>query len=112
MNMNSYIENTCKDISPAYGLFFGALANENRLKILNVLRKKALNVTEIAKVTRFEQTLVSHHLKMLEYHGMVFVQREGKFKFYSLNQKTIQPLLDLIDTHMKQYCCKILRGER
>lgn len=96
----------------AYSLFFGTLANEKRLAILNILRKKALCVSEICAETGFEQTLVSHHLKMLEYHGMVFVKREGKYKYFSLNEKTIHPLLDLIDTHMKQYCCKILKGER
>lgn len=101
-----------KKHSGAYSLFFGTLANEKRLAILNILRKKSLCVSEICEKIGFEQTLVSHHLKMLEYHGMVFVQREGKYKYFSLNEKTIHPLLDLIDAHMKQYCCKILEGER
>jgi DNA-binding transcriptional ArsR family regulator len=107
MNMDS-----CNTITPAYGLFFSTLANENRLKILNVLRTKRLNVTEIVKATEFEQTLVSHHLKTLEHHGMVFVEKQGKYKYYTLNKNTIRPLLVLIDTHMKQYCCKILEGKR
>ena len=104
--------NSCKELSGAYGLFFGTMANDSRLKILNVLRHGSKNVSEICKATKFEQSMTSHNLKTLEYHGMVFVQRKGKFKYYRLNQKTIKPLIDLIDAHMKEYCCKILKGER
>ncbi len=103
---------SCKDIAGAYGLFFSTLANDSRLKILNALRKSPKNVTEIGKDTGFEQSMVSHNLKELEYHGMVFKEKKGKFRYYRLNQKTIAPLIELIDAHMKQYCCKILEGKR
>ena len=96
----------------AYGLFFSTLANDSRLKIVNLLRKGKLNVSEISQKTGFEQSMVSHNMKNLEHHGMVFSERKGKFKYYSLNKDTIHPLLELIDSHMKEYCCKILRGER
>ncbi len=96
----------------AYQLFFGTLANETRLTLINVLREKPLNVTEICENTGFEQSLVSHNLKMLEYHGMVFKKQQGKFRYYSVNEKTIKPLLGLIDAHMEEYCCKIAAGKR
>ncbi len=107
MNMAS-----CKDISGAYKLFFGTLANDSRLKILNTLRHHHQNVTQICQETGFEQSLVSHNLKELEYHGMVFKEKKGKFRYYRLNQKTIAPLIELIDAHMKEYCCKIMEGKR
>lgn len=103
---------SCKDISGAYKLFFGTLANDSRLKILNSLRRESKNVSEICTETGFEQSLVSHNLKLLEYHGMVFKEKKGKFRYYKLNNQTIAPLIDLIEVHMKQYCCKILKGER
>ena len=96
----------------AYQLFFGTLANETRLTLINILRQKPLNVTQICKAADLEQSLVSHHLKMLEYHGMVFKKKEGKFRYYTVNEKTIKPLLEFIDAHMKEYCCKILAGKR
>lgn len=95
-----------------YQFFFGALANPNRLEIINILRQGKKNVTEICKVTGFEQTMVSHNLKTLEWHGMVFKEKQGKFRYYSLNKKTIQPLMELIDAHMKAYCCKILEEKQ
>ncbi len=80
--------------------------------MVDILREKPFNVTQICEKTGLEQSLVSHHLKMLEYHGMVFVEKKGKFRYYKLNTNTIQPLLKLIDEHTKKYCCKILTGER
>ena len=99
-------------LSGAYRLFFGTLANEGRLQLINALRKKKLNVTQLCQITGFEQSLVSHNLTTLEYHGMVFRERQGRFRYYSVNEKTIKPLLDLIEVHMNEYCCKILTGER
>ena len=104
------IKTTCKE--QAYKLFFSSLNNQNRLKIINSLRAGKKNVTEICQDTGFEQTMVSHNLKRLERCGMVFVQQEGKCRYYQVNKETIKPLLKLIETHMAKYCCKILKGER
>lgn len=106
MNMNSH------NSLAAHHMFFQTMGNDTRLHILNSLREKPLNVSEICTHTGYEQTLVSHHLKMLEHHGMVFSEKKGKYKYFTLNQKTIEPLLRLIDKHTHKYCCKILRGER
>ncbi len=96
----------------AYRLFFSTLGNQSRLEILNALRNGKKNVTEICAAAKLEQSLVSHHLKELEYHGMIFREKNGKFSYFQLNKKTIQPLLQLIEDHMGEYCCKIARGER
>ena len=94
-----------------YQFFFGALANPNRLQIINVLRHGRKNVGEICQATGFEQTMVSHNLKVLECHGMVFMKKEGKFRNYAVNKKTIKPLLEFIDSHMEEYCCKLLEEQ-
>jgi DNA-binding transcriptional ArsR family regulator len=99
-------------LSGAYKLFFETLANDSRLQIINLLRTGSRNVGEICSKTGFEQSMVSHNLKKLEHHGMIFMEKKGKFRYYSLNRNTIRPLLKLIDDHMQQYCCKILKGER
>ena len=101
----------CQEYAP-YKLFFSSLANTNRLAIVNTLRSGKKTVSEICKTTNFEQTMVSHNLKRLEHCGMVFGKQEGKFRYYSVNQNTIQPLLKMIDSHIKKYCCKILEGKR
>ena len=95
-----------------YGLFFGSLANPNRLRIINLLRNGKKNVTEICHATGFERTMISHNLTRLERCGMVFVEQKGKFRYYALNRETIKPLMDLIDAHMGQYCIHVLSGKR
>lgn len=93
-----------------YNLFFTSLANPNRLKIVIVLREGSKNVSEICHKTGFEQTMVSHNLRRLERCGMVFVEQKGKNRYYTLNNKTIVPLMKMIDIHIKQYCAKILEN--
>lgn len=92
---------------PAYKIFFTSLANPNRLQIVNILRQGSKNVSEICQTTGFEQTMVSHNLQRLERCGMVFVEQKGKKRYYTLNHKTIKPLLKLIDSHIDQHCSKI-----
>lgn len=66
------------------------------------------NVSEILEGTRLEQTLVSHNLKRLLDCHFVEVKQNGKERVYSLNRKTIKPLLKLMDKHVNTYCinCK------
>ncbi len=111
MNMDSCNNLNNGKAFQGYQLFFRTLAAPCRLKLVKALQKNPLNVGEICAATSFEQSLVSHHLKMLEYHGMVFAEKKGKFHYYTLNKNTIGPLLKLIDAHTKEYCCKILTGE-
>ncbi|HLC89094.1 MAG TPA: metalloregulator ArsR/SmtB family transcription factor [Candidatus Nanoarchaeia archaeon] len=96
----------------AYKLFFGSLANINRLAIINALRQTKRNVSEICQATGFEQTMVSHNLKRLERCGMVFSEQKGKHRYYSVNRESITKIMALIDKHMEKYCIHVLRGER
>lgn len=95
-----------------YKLFFGSLANPNRLQIITVLRRGKKNVTEICTATGFEQTMVSHNLKRLERCGMVFAEQRGKHRYYRVNTESITTILALIDKHMEKYCVHVLHGER
>tara|TARA_Y100000310_G_scaffold335369_1_gene417249 strand:+ start:3873 stop:4181 length:309 start_codon:yes stop_codon:yes gene_type:complete len=95
-----------------YQIFFGSLANPNRLEIINLLRKGKKNVQEICEATGFEQTMVSHNMKRLEKCGMVFVMKVGKYRYYGLNKTTIRPLMKLIDEHMNVYCSHVIFHEK
>ena len=94
-----------KALRPPFSRFFGTLANQNRLDIINLLKCEGpLNVTDIGRKLNFKQPTVSLNLGVLERCGFVFVEQKGKTRIYSLNKKTIKPLLDLMDKHMDQYC--------
>jgi len=100
--------------SNAYCLFFKALSNESRIAILNLLKKGPRSVNEISEKLGFEQSRVSHNLACLAFCGFVVSKRDGKNKVYSLNTKTVQPLLDLVDRHIEKHArnlreCKMLK---
>ena len=61
-------------------------------------------MTKISKTLNMNQTTVSHNLARLKTCGFVFVRNKGKERIYSLNSRTIKPLMKLIDEHMNTYC--------
>lgn len=84
--------------------FFNTLANKTRLKILYILREGEKSVNEIVEESGFEQSLISHNLKLLRDCSFVNVEIRGKQRIYSLNDKTIVPLFDIVDKHMREQC--------
>ena len=99
-----------KEVYEAYKIFFGTLVSEPRLRIINLLRKGRKNVSEIISKFGADQTSVSHDLARLRECGFVSVEIEGKFRYYKLNEETINPLMILIDKHMSGNCIHILRN--
>ena len=96
------------EIYEAYKIFFGTLVSESRLKIINILRSGKKNVSELMNELKIEQTAISHDLARLRKCGFVNVVINGKYRYYELNRETIRPLMDLIDSHMGNYCMHIL----
>jgi DNA-binding transcriptional ArsR family regulator len=97
------------EVYDAYKLFFGTLVSEPRLKIINLLREGDRTVSEIMEKLDMDQTAVSHNLARLKKCGFVSSEIDGKFRSYSLNKKTIKPLMKIIDEHMSSHCVHILR---
>lgn len=100
-----------KDLYGAYKIFFGTLFSESRLKIINLLRKDKMNVGEIVRELKANQSAVSHDLARLKKCGFVKIEANGKYRTYSLNHETIEPIMNLIDKHMAGNCVHILHGE-
>lgn len=100
-----------EEVYGAYKVFFGTLVSGSRLRIMNLIRDKKKNVSEIMKELDMDQTAVSHDLSRLKQCGFVNVKTSGKFRYYSLNEKTIKPLMALIDKHMSEYCIHILNAK-
>ncbi len=91
---------------PSYNTFFETISTPVRLEIVRLLRKKPMNVTEICNATDQEQSKISHNLKCLAECHVLKAEQKGKQRIYSLNKETIVPLLDLVEKHVKKYCCE------
>ena len=88
----------------SYHIFFTNLANPLRIGIILSLRQKAKNVTQISKELNVEQSKISHALTSLKCCKIVDGKQKGKQRIYSLNKKTITPILKIIDKHANTYC--------
>ena len=89
-----------------YHVFFRNLANPVKISIITKLRDGALAVSDLSKSLRIEQSKVSHALASLNHCSIVQSKQEGKKRIYSLNKKTILPMLKLIDKHQCGCCGK------
>ena len=63
-----------------------------------------MSVNQIAKSIKTEQCKLSQALANLRRCNIVKTRREGKQIIYSLNKKTILPILQMIDKHSENYC--------
>lgn len=70
--------------------FAKAMADETRQRVMSLLCCRWLCVGDIVdEMGDISQPTVSHHLSILREAGLVFVRREGKQIFYSLNQDAV-----------------------
>lgn len=90
--------------SKTYHYFFRNLANPLKINIISCLKNKEASVTEIAARLNVEQSKLSHALASLKSCNIVDVKQAGKKRVYSLNKKTIIPILNLIDKHAITHC--------
>ena len=60
------------------------LSDETRLFVLEELLKGSKNVSELNALLKIDQSILSHHLKILRQAGLVTTAREGKSIRYSI----------------------------
>lgn len=63
---------------------YRALGDENRLRILSVLRGGEVCACKLLQALNISQPTLSHHMKILCDCGLVSGRREGKWTHYSL----------------------------
>jgi len=63
---------------------FKALADENRLRILSLLKIREMCVCEVMVALDLTQPTASHHLRILENAGLVKDRKKGKWVFYRM----------------------------
>jgi DNA-binding transcriptional ArsR family regulator len=64
---------------------YKALSDEQRLRILNMLRDGEMYAQEIVDRLGLHQSVVSRHLSFLKVVGLVLWRRENNMKYFSLN---------------------------
>ncbi len=67
--------------------FFKSLADETRLRILNLLTRGELCVCDLMATLELPQSTVSRHLATLRNAGLVEDRRQGVWMYYRLTEK-------------------------
>jgi ubiquinone/menaquinone biosynthesis C-methylase UbiE len=82
--------------------FFKSLADETRLRLLQLLSIHELNVNEIVEILEMSQPRISRHLKILTDHQLLSFRRDGLWIFYTAKShgdgsrfiKAVKPLFE------------------
>jgi DNA-binding transcriptional ArsR family regulator len=75
-----------------------SIAHPTRLAAIDYLNKKGqASVGEICAATSCEQSLMSHHLIAMKLKGILQSQKEGTSIRYSLKEKQLCMVIQLID---------------
>ena len=74
---------------------FKALANEDRLRVLETLRESECCGCELQVVLDAPQSTVATHLRKLKKAGLVKSRKKGKWSYYRIADTAVFELLDL-----------------
>lgn len=83
--------------------FLKIIAEENRLKILCILRDGEKCVCDIWQYLELPQNLTSHHLKILKDFDLISSKKDGLKVFYSLNKNIISRYSKLLNKFLNSY---------
>ena len=77
-------------------LVFKALSDENRIRILKLLRNGEKCACKLLEELNISQPTLSHHMKILCDSGLVTGRREGKWTHYAICCEGVRRVRDLM----------------
>jgi len=84
-----------------YELFFSALADKTRLRLLNLMSGGEVCVCFFADTLGTNDPKISRHLSYLKRAGLVKGRRDGKWVHYSIVEPKDKPTREIFDATMK-----------
>ncbi|MDI3547290.1 MAG: ArsR family transcriptional regulator, arsenate/arsenite/antimonite-responsive transcriptional [Halanaerobiales bacterium] len=67
-----------------------ALAHENRIRILNLLRQQELCVCELESIMGVNQSNASRHLNKLGQAKIIKYEKRAQWVYYQINESTLE----------------------
>lgn len=90
-----------KEKGPNLELFFSALADKTRLRLLNLLRDGEVCVCFFAGTLDTNNPKISRHLSYLKRASLVSARRDGKWMHYRLTPPSDGAAADVFEATMK-----------
>jgi len=79
---------------------FKAMSDENRLRIIDLLKEKERTASDLLELMDFGQSTLSHHMKILMNAGVVSAKRQGKWVIYSIDPGAMDRMQDWISRYI------------
>lgn len=80
---------------------FKAFCDENRLRILELLRSGEKCACKLLEELHISQSTLSHHMKLLCDAGVVQGRKEGKWVHYSIDPQGAETAVELLKEQLK-----------
>lgn len=80
---------------------FKAFCDENRLRILELLRSGEKCACKLLEELHISQSTLSHHMKLLCDAGVVQGRKEGKWVHYSIDTQGAEKAVELLKEQLK-----------
>lgn len=94
-------------------LFFAALADRTRLRLLNLMSEGEVCVCFLADTLKTNDPKISRHLAYLKRANLVTARRDGKWMHYSINRPDDPEPREILDTTLKMVASDPeMRGDR
>lgn len=94
---------------------FRLLGDDVRLRLLRLLARERLNVSELTAILGVAQSGVSRHLGLLRDAGLLEEQREASFAYYRMRDRAGSPLVDalwpVVQTQLEAADDDVLRAD-
>lgn len=74
-----------------------AIADETRFEIVNALKdSQEVCTCKLLELVKCNQSMLSHHMKILVDSGLVVSRKDWKWVHYSLNKKKMKELIEVL----------------
>ena len=84
-------------------LFFSALADRTRLRLINLMRDGEVCVCFFAETLGTNNPKISRHLSYLKRASLITGRRDGKWMHYRLNEPTDKNASEMLKATMKMF---------
>lgn len=77
--------------------FLSVMANEQRLRVLDILTRGEMPVGALADMIGLSQSALSQHLSKLRSAQMVRTRRDAQTVYYTVNSENVRRMLALLE---------------
>jgi len=90
--------------------FLRCLGDKTRLRIVKALMEREKTVSQLVQELQSSQGNISGHLKTLKNSGILKSRQQGRYVYYSINDKDIEELITYLEHRILSFRRKAFEG--